>query len=344
MSQEKIKVGLVGYGRLGKAYAQNLKSYIPNADLIAVCSLVEDEILHARRHLQVPYVYSSYEKMLEHTELDAIYVVSSTDQHAHQIMLALESGKHVFSEKPLAIDIETCKEVLVHSKRYPHLKAMVGFVRRYDESYSYAKKKIKEGAIGQPFLVKSQTVDKDSIAAFQMEYVNKSGGIFHDFNVHDVDLARWYLESDILKVHSIGGSFKHPEFGKKGDADNVMSTCTFENGTMAVIHASRTGMHGHDTYTEIVGTEGVLRIGRPAQKNRVEIYDQYGARRECVETFWDRFHEAFKLMAADFIDIMIHDRIVEMDITNALKATEATSAFSASFRSGEIKPIRSEKD
>ena len=46
---------------------------------------------------------------------------------------------------------------------------------------------------------------------------------------------------------------------------------------------------------------------------------------------WDRFHEAFKLMAADFIDIMIHDRIVEMDITNALKATEATSAFSASF-------------
>ena len=114
MSQEKIKVGLVGYGRLGKAYAQNLKKYIPNADLIAVCSLVEDEILHARHHLQVPYVYSSYEKMLEHTELDAIYVVSSTDQHANQVMLALESGKHVFSEKPLAIDIETCKEVLVH--------------------------------------------------------------------------------------------------------------------------------------------------------------------------------------------------------------------------------------
>ena len=73
MSQEKIKVGLVGYGRLGKAYAHNLKNYIPNADLIAVCSLAEDEILHARRHLQVPYVYSSYEKMLEHTELDAIY-------------------------------------------------------------------------------------------------------------------------------------------------------------------------------------------------------------------------------------------------------------------------------
>ncbi len=333
---QMIKVGLVGYGRLGKVYAHFLKYNVPKADLIAICSISSEELRQAKRDLDVTNLFSSYDDMLEMNELDAIYVVSSTDMHAAQIVSALESGKHVFSEKPLAIELEFCKKVMKVAEKNSHLKAMVGFVRRYDESYVYAKSKVDDGSIGTPFLVRSQTVDKDSVSEFQIEYVNKSGGIFHDFNVHDVDLARWFLNSEMITAYSVGGAYKYPAFAAKGDADNVMSTCTFSNGSIAVINASRTGMHGHDTYTEVVGTKGTLRIGRPAQKNRVEIYDEYGARRECVETFWDRFQNAFQAMVSDFIDIIIENKHVEMDINNALKATEATIAFTDSFKSGQI--------
>ncbi len=336
MKREKLKVGIVGLGRLGKEYAKNLMFKINNADLIAACSLVDEELRFAKEVLGVPYLFSSYTEMLQLPELEAIYVVSSTDQHADHMIMALESGKHVFSEKPLALDTEECYRVKSVVDDNPELTAVVGFVRRYDQSYLYAKRKVDAGDIGEPFMVRSQTVDKDSIADFQMNYVLKSGGIFHDFNVHDIDLARWFLNAEFTSVHAIGGAFKHKGFGDLGDADNVMTTCTFDNGSMAVINASRTGAHGHDTYTEVVGTEGTLRIGRPSYKNRVEIYDQYGARKECVATFWERFDEAFLLMAKDFIDCILDGRKPELSINDAIKATEVANAFTQSFRASKI--------
>ena len=103
---------------------------------------------------------------------------------------------------------------------------------------------------------------------------------------------------------------------------------------MAVINACRTAMVGHDTYTEVVGTLGTLRIGRPAQLNRVEIYDQYGARKEFLETFWDRFEEAFYLMTEDFIQCILENRPSELTLANARQATIAAEAFTTSFEKG----------
>ena len=331
----KINVGIVGLGRLGREYAKNLVYKVPNANLSAACSIVSEELEFARS-IGVPNVYPSYDAMLRQGDLEAIFVVSSTDMHAPQLIAALEAGLHVFSEKPLATNIVTCRKVEQVAAKYPDQKAVVGFVRRFDPSYRYAKEKIAAGAIGKPYMVRSQTVDKDTVAAWQIQYVKRSGGIFHDFNVHDIDLARWFLGSEIKSVWSVGGAYKYPAFGEMGDADNVMSTCLFENGTMAVISASRTAMHGHDTYTEVTGTLGTLRIGRPASKNRVEIYDQYGARQECVETFWDRFEEGFLIMIQDFIDCIIAEKNPELKLHDATMTTLAAEAFTLSFQNQEI--------
>ncbi|MEL6943280.1 MAG: Gfo/Idh/MocA family oxidoreductase, partial [Bacteroidota bacterium] len=164
----------------------------------------------------------------------------------------------------------------------------------------------------------------------------KSCGIFHDFYVHDIDLAWWFLGGEIQTVWSIGGAYKYPAFGEAGDADSVITTCQFDNGTMAVINACRTAMHGHDTYTEVVGTLGTLLIGRPAQLNRVEIYDQYGVRKECVETFWDRFQEGFLTMAEDFIDCVLTGRKPELTLADARQATIAAEAFTTSFETASL--------
>lgn len=336
MKKSKVKVGIVGLGRLGKEYAYNLKYKIRNAELIAACSLDQEELDYAKDQLEVPHLFRSYKDMLTLKEIDAVFVVTSTDMHADQMIMALNHGKHVFSEKPLAITLNQCYKVKEVVDLNPNLTAVVGFVRRFDPSYQYAKDKVESGAIGTPFLVRSQTVDKDTVADFQMKYVMNSGGIFHDFNVHDIDLARWFLVADIKTVHAIGGAFKHKGFAEVGDADNVMTTCSFDNGTMAVINASRTATHGHDTYTEIMGTEGTIRIGRPSYKNRVEIYDQHGARKECVETFWERFEEGFLLMATDFVDCIMNGEKPKINIMDAIKATEAAIAFTTSFRESRI--------
>jgi len=333
---KKIKVGIVGLGRLGKEYAKNLTFKIPAAELVAACSIHEEELVFAKQELDVLHLFKDYAEMLKLPELEAIFVISSTNKHAEHIVAALEAGLHVYSEKPLSSSVEECKRVEAVAAQYPEQLAMVGFVRRFDPSYRYAKQKVDAGAIGQPYLVRSQTIDKDTVAEWQIQYVKSSGGIFHDYNVHDIDLARWFLGAEVESVWSIGGAYKYPAFAAAGDADHVMSTCRFENGTMAVLNAGRTAMVGHDTYTEVVGTLGTLRIGRPATVNRVEIYDQHGARQECVETFWDRFEEAFLLIAKDFLDCIQTGRQPELSLADARQATVVAEALTQSFEQGVL--------
>ena len=97
----KLKLGIVGLGRLGMEYAKNIAYHVPGAQLYAACSIQENELKVAKESLQVPYLYSSYQEMLKNEDIDAIVIVTSTNQHANQIILALESGFHVFCEKPL---------------------------------------------------------------------------------------------------------------------------------------------------------------------------------------------------------------------------------------------------
>ena len=201
--EKELKLGLVGLGRLGKSYGENITFKVPNAKVAAACSIVDAELDWARETLGVKALYSDYNKMIAEEKLDGVVIVSSTTEHAWQIIAGLEAGLHVYCEKPIALGLEQCQEVEKAEGLHPNQIFMLGFVRRFDPSYAYAKKRIDEGAIGKPFLVRSQTADMDKWAKFGLEFTEKSGGIFLDFNVHDIDLARWFLGSEIKTVWSM---------------------------------------------------------------------------------------------------------------------------------------------
>ncbi len=328
---DNLKLGLIGLGRMGRKYAEIINGSIMNASIIAVCSIQDKELDYARYELEVPYTFRNHHQLLELNELDAVMILSSTIEHATHMIDVLNAGFHVFCEKPLALSVEDCQRVIKVAESKPSQLSIVGFNRRFDKSYIYAKQKIKEGLIGKPFLVRSQTVDKDTQVGFQQNYVEKSGGIFMDYNAHDIDLARWYLDSDFKTVYSLGGSYKHKVFEQMNDADNVLTIGKMENGTMAQIIASRTAAHGHDTYCEITGTEGTLRIGRPAGKNLVEIYDKNGSRREIVDTFLERFEDSFVRQTQSFVDHVIHGKKMYVTLKDALEATRVGVAMTKSF-------------
>ena len=332
----KVRIGLAGLGRLGKEYAQNIQYKSPNAKLIAVCSLVKDELEYAKGQLGVELCFSSFEEMVEKSNLDAVAILTPTKYHAQQIIFSLKNGLHVFSEKPLAISLEDCLKAEKEANKHPDLISCVGFVRRYDESYMDAKEAIEKNKIGDPFFVRSQTVDKDTWAPFQVDYVKSGGGIFHDFNVHDADLARWFIGSEVKKVWSLGGAYRFKEFGDLNDADNTFAFCEFENGKMALLGASRTASYGHDTYTEIIGTHGKLTVGYPPFKNRLQISDKNGFRHECNETFYDRFKDAFLTQIHDFINSILNKKQNQCTLSNATKATLITSGMTKSFKTKKI--------
>lgn len=332
----EVKVGIVGLGRLGQRHARNLRYRVPGANLVAACSVIPDELKWAREELGVPKTYESYDEMLADSSIDAVFLVSTSSFHAEQIKAGLAAGKHVFTEKPMGVTIEECLDVEKAVESAPNLHFQIGFVRRFDPSLAYAKQKIEEGAIGEPFLVRAQTVDTDEFAEFQITFVPNSGGIFMDMNSHDIDLARWFIGDEIKSVYAIGGSYVHPGFAEVNDADNTVALCRFENGKMAVISASRTAFHGHDTHTEITGSKGILKIGMTPSKNRVEIFDSEGARTECVQDFYERFQEGFLLEAQSFVSGIINGEKPTIIAKDGTKATEVGFALTRSFKENRV--------
>jgi myo-inositol 2-dehydrogenase / D-chiro-inositol 1-dehydrogenase len=191
-----LKVGIAGLGRLGKRHAEQLARRRRGARLVAACSPVADERDWARHELGVQTLHTDFASFVRDPQLDAVVLVTPTTLHAEQTIAALEADKHVFVEKPLSLDVAECERVEAVARQRPGLVAMVGFVRRFDASYVQAHADIAAGAIGRPFLVRSQTCDKNDPEGFFVRFAPSSGGIFMDCSVHDIDLARWMLGKD----------------------------------------------------------------------------------------------------------------------------------------------------
>jgi myo-inositol 2-dehydrogenase/D-chiro-inositol 1-dehydrogenase len=336
---KKVKVGIVGLGRLGMDHARNIAFNIPNAQLFAACSVMQHEVDYVQNNWGVPHGYTDYQEMLKNKEIDAIAIISPSPEHCWQIEAALDAGFHVFTEKPLGVTIEECKIAEKAVERNEDKVFMIGFMRRYDPSYAYAKKKIEEGAIGKPILVRATSIDPESTIEGAIRFAATSGGLFLDMAVHDIDLARWFLQSDAKSVYATGGCYLHEEFAQYGDGDNVAALMHFENGTMAMFHSGRNAPHGYHVETEIVGTHGTLRIGAVPQKNEVVIFDLHGARKECVSGFPERFKEAYRLEVQEFIDCIIENRKPDISVYDGTKVTEIAYAATESFRENKLVTI-----
>ena len=256
-------------------------------------------------------------------------------EHAQQVMQALDAGKHAFCEKPLSLDVADCLRVEQTAARHPKQKVMIGFVRRFDASYRHAYEKTKSGAIGRPFLVRSQTADQHDPSGFFVAFAPSSGGIFVDMNVHDIDLARWYLGGAPVKRAFAAGTIAiHEGLRDCGDVDNGISIVEFADGALAYFYASRTLAHGHETLTEIVGTAGRLTVGQNPRIDRVDIADGHGVRNECTPTFYERFEDAFVNECAEFVAAIRDDRPPALTLHDATEATRIGQMLAQSHRTG----------
>lgn len=332
----KLKIGVVGLGRLGFRHAENIVYNIKHAELKAVCSLNEEELAKTKKTLNDPLCFTNFETMINEAKIDAVVIVSSSNQHGEQTIRAMEKGLHVFCEKPLGVSKKECYKVEKVVNANPQLTFMLGFMRRYDPSYLYAKQKIDEGFIGKPVLFRSYSIDPESAIEGALKYAAHSAGQFLDMAIHDIDLARWMLKAEPKSIYAIGGCYAHPEYAQYGDGDNVSALMQFENDAMVFILAGRTASHGYNVETEIIGTKATLRIGSVPQKNMVEILDNNGVRKECSQSFQERFQQAFINEIQEFVDCILEEKIPDVCVEDGTKSTIIAELATQSFQSNEL--------
>lgn len=331
---KKVKIGIAGLGRLGKVHAGNLAFKIPNAELTAACSIMPAELDYAREELGITDVYLDYREMLAKADINAVAIITTSGEHCWQIEAALDAGKHVFSDKPLGVTVEECKAAEKAVERHEELVFFLGFMRRYDPSYAYAKKKIEEGTIGIPYMVKATGIDPEALVEGAIKFAATSGGIFIDMAIHDIDLMRWFLGSDPIEVYAAGSTFKHPQFTQAGDDETGVAMYKCENGAVGFVHVGRTAPHGYHVETEIIGTEGSLRVSPVPAKNLCMIYNQNGAVQECVSGFPERFQESYLHEMEEFINCVQNGIRPEVNVYDGTKSTQIGFATTQSYHLG----------
>lgn len=330
-----IKCGIAGLGRMGQIHALNIANRIGGCQISAVCTHQPAGLDFASHQLNKPKIYDDYAEMVKDDNVDAVIIVTASDRHCQQVIQALQAGKHVFTEKPLGTDLASCQQVADCVSQHPELIFMVGFMRRYDPTYAYAMEKIKAGAIGTPYLIKATALDPAAAAAEFIKYTKHSAGIFLDLGIHDLDLMRWYLNSEITEIYAQGATFKYPQFHQLGDDETAIASLKFASGALGQMHIGRTGQDGYHVETEIVGTEGTIRVSAVPAKNRAELLLDGRVETECLEGFPQRFEQAYLNEMTAFISCIASGRQPEVSVNDGLQAVRAALAAKKAWQTGQ---------
>ena len=247
----KVKMAVIGTGRMGSVHTRNIVRYIPEADLVAVCDIRLEVAQAVADELGIQRVVKDYHDLLSDPEIEAILIATNTDTHAFIMKDVAGAGKHIFCEKPLALELDKIDDAL-EAVENAGVKLQVGFNRRFDKSFQKVHEMVCSGEIGQPCILRITSRDPDLPA---MEYLRISGGIFLDMTIHDFDMARFQV-GEIEEVYVMGGVLIDPKINEFGDIDTTVVTLKFANGAVGTIDNSRRAVYGYDQRLEVFCSNG----------------------------------------------------------------------------------------
>ncbi|MEM7032252.1 MAG: inositol 2-dehydrogenase [Chloroflexota bacterium] len=251
---KQLKFGLIGAGRIGHVHAENLAYRIPEVDVTAISDLYQDAATACAEKFQIPNIYDNHRAILDDPDIDAVVICSSTETHTPFMIEAAQAGKHIFCEKPIALDLAKIDEALAVVEQ-SGVKLQLGFNRRFDANYRHIQETVQSGKIGTPHIVRITSRDP---APPPLEYVKSSGGIFLDMTIHDFDMARFLIGDEVEEVYATGGVLIDPTIGEVGDIDTAVITLKFRNGAIGIIDNSRQAVYGYDQRAEVLGSKGSI--------------------------------------------------------------------------------------
>jgi myo-inositol 2-dehydrogenase/D-chiro-inositol 1-dehydrogenase len=301
---KKVNVAVIGAGRIGRIHARNLKFQIPGAKLLAVADVVAESAQKVADELEIPVCETDYRRLLANDDIQAVVICSSTDTHARIMIEAAMAGKHMFCEKPIALEIDKIDEALA-AVRKAEVKLQVGFNRRFDPGFLRAKRLVESGKIGVPQLLRISSRDPQPPP---LDYVKSSGGLFLDMMIHDFDMARFLLGEEVTELMATGHCLIDPAIGKCGDVDTAVVLLKFQSGALGTIDNSRQAVYGYDQRIEIFGSGGSVAVGNKTP-TEVTIHNADSIQSDKpLHFFLERYQEAYLAEMKEFVTCVLENK------------------------------------
>lgn len=296
MSNDNIRIGLIGAGRIGIVHAASIND-TKGVDLVWVC----DPFIESAEKLGAQYgakVTADPHEVINSGEVDAILIASPTPTHVPLLEAGIDAGLHVMCEKPIDLDIAKV-DALRDKANAAKTRIALGFNRRFHPQFESINQRVKAGEIGQ--LEQLIILSRDPAPAPQA-YIAVSGGIFRDMTIHDFDMARYFIP-EIVEVTAVGANSFCDYIQEEGDYDSVNITLRGSKGELVTIVNSRHSSYGYDQRLEAFGSEGML-LAKNVTPTTVEHYSaEHTEQREpYLNFFLELYANSYRRELALFVE------------------------------------------
>ena len=328
-----VNIGVIGAGRIGQLHIDNLV-LMPGVKVKAVADLFIDNVRDWAESKNIEIISNDPNEIISNPEIDAIFICSPTTTHADLIKAAARAKKHIFCEKPISFSVETTREALEVVKE-EGVKLQVGFNRRFDANFRTVHEQVASGAVGVPHTLRITSRDPQPPS---IDYIKQSGGLFMDMMIHDFDIARYVMQSEVVEVHAQGAVLIDEKIGEAGDVDTAIVMLTFENGSIGTIENSRKAIYGYDQRVEVFGEKGALIQDNNRPTNVTYVGEQGVMTDKPLHFFLERYNQAYISETQQFIEAIQNDTDVVCSGFDGLQAELLARAAKLSVETG--RPVR----
>ncbi|MFI8307012.1 Gfo/Idh/MocA family oxidoreductase [Streptomyces sp. NPDC085927] len=327
-----MRIGVIGTGRIGTIHAHTLSRHRDVGSLILTDAdpARAQALAHRLGETAAPGVDEIYT-----WGVDALVITTATSAHAELIGRAARAGLPVFCEKPIALDLAGTLQAVSEVEAAGTVLQM-GFQRRFDPGYTGAREAVRSGRLGRLHTVRAMSSDPEPPPA---GYLPQSGGLYRDTLIHDFDIVRWVTGREIVDVYAAGSDAGPAMFREADDVDTGAALLTLEDGTLAVLTATRMNGAGYDVRMELAGERDQIVVGLD---DRTPIASTEPTGPPAADKPWtgflERFGPAYEAELTGFVEVVRGERANPCDGREALQALRVAEACELSRR--ERRPVR----
>jgi myo-inositol 2-dehydrogenase/D-chiro-inositol 1-dehydrogenase len=325
--KKPINIAVIGTGRIGSVHTRNLVRSIHEANVVAVCDIRLEVARAVADELGIEQVVRDYHELLEDKEIEAVLIATNTNTHSFIVKDCANAGKHIFCEKPLALNLADTDDVIQTIEK-TGVKLQIGFNRRFDKSFRKVKEVVASGQIGRPCILHIVNRDPEPPS---YEYSATSGGMFLDMSIHDFDMVRFQI-GEVDQIYAIGSVLMAPYLKELGDVDIDIISLKFVDGTIGSIDNSRQCAYGYDQRLEVFCSGGTSMAGNE-HENTVFTGDGAGFHSARVPyMFIQRYAEGYIAEVRQFLQCIQDDQPVTPTAYDSRSAVLLGLAAWESFR------------
>ena len=331
---ERLRVGVIGVGRIGVLHARTLAS-LAGVDEVLVADSDPERAEAVAAELGVGA--ATVDEVFD-SRVDAVAIATATPGHVPLLLRAVRAGLPVFCEKPVALDLEALDRASDEVERQGAL-VQVGFQRRFDLGYRAARAAVAAGEVGTVLVLRAATHDP---APPPEAYIAASGGIFRDLHVHDFDAIRFVTGREIVEVYADGAVRETEWFADHGDVDVAVAVLRLEDGILAIVSGTRRDPRGYDVRLEVLGTRDSLAVGVDGHSPYRSVEPAAPLPGPGYPSFFERFAAAYRAELAAFIETVRTggtSACTLADMRAALAAASAAERSRAERRPVAVKEV-----